>query len=699
MNASDLIAALRRAGAHVGEHVFLGPDVYVELEFAPLLTIESGVVIARGVSLILHDSGLNNVAGAPLRFGRIILRENCYIGANATILCGVEVGARALVGAASLVNRSIPADHVAYGLPARVQGTIAELAARQATHTHDGLLDLPPWRERQTAEQRQHALDEIERFVQNLAAPLLVSRAPEVEDAPAILEASAAEAVAKGSNQQDTNMADTTRNNFFELDASSDTLRDILAQIDRNLVLRPLLGASAETNEGGLSALTLSLPSVQAINHHLSELQRLHSLVYLTDTHTAGRLAKQAINPLIRLVSRKQVLFNRELIDALSQLAMQTPALQQTIDVINELLVGSKRIEHTIATLAERIGPLEAAADEARQHMGDAAQRETRITDLERVTSALAAQSGEFRPWIEALTQEKSNHDTWLTKLTEDKESHERWLHRLGDVIAEVNQRLDGLAERVTRVDATEAALTRWSSQTEQAGAALSDLNQRLDRQSTELHGLSLWVTSLNDRVTDMTRQARDDQERQVADSARPRIIDPESYGLKIAAANGHLRLNLGAGDKPWQGYINIDARDMKGIDVVADVANLPYGAGEITEIASAHVVEHFREHYFRKTLLPYWRHLLRSGGILRIICPDWAAMQARLQNDTMSWETYKLLTFGGQDYVGNDHFAMYTPDSLGKVLSIEGFVNVKVVASDRMNDICPEMELTAERP
>lgn len=168
----ERILALRALGARIGERVFFGPDVYIERDFAPLLKIEDGAVLARGVSVLLHDSGLNNVAGAPLQFGQVILRRNCYIGANSTVLCGLEIGAGALVGAASLVTRDVPAGAVAYGHPARVRGSVAELAARHAQT--DGAarrvfyLTMDAWRDRQTPEQAAQAAAQIDALLRSI---------------------------------------------------------------------------------------------------------------------------------------------------------------------------------------------------------------------------------------------------------------------------------------------------------------------------------------------------------------------------------------------------------------------------------------------------------------------------------------------------------------------------------------------------
>jgi len=48
-----------------------------------------------------------------------IVRRGASIGSNATILCGVEIGERAVVGAGAVVTKSVPAGAVVAGNPAR----------------------------------------------------------------------------------------------------------------------------------------------------------------------------------------------------------------------------------------------------------------------------------------------------------------------------------------------------------------------------------------------------------------------------------------------------------------------------------------------------------------------------------------------------------------------------------------------------
>jgi maltose O-acetyltransferase len=54
------------------------------------------------------------------RIGRVVIHESCHIGARTAILPGVEIGPRTIVGANSVVSRSLPPDSVCAGNPARV---------------------------------------------------------------------------------------------------------------------------------------------------------------------------------------------------------------------------------------------------------------------------------------------------------------------------------------------------------------------------------------------------------------------------------------------------------------------------------------------------------------------------------------------------------------------------------------------------
>jgi maltose O-acetyltransferase len=60
------------------------------------------------------------------RVGRVIIHESCHIGARTIILPGVEIGPRTIVGAGSVVSKSLPAETVCSGSPAKVICTLQE---------------------------------------------------------------------------------------------------------------------------------------------------------------------------------------------------------------------------------------------------------------------------------------------------------------------------------------------------------------------------------------------------------------------------------------------------------------------------------------------------------------------------------------------------------------------------------------------
>ncbi|HMJ69154.1 MAG TPA: acyltransferase [Cyclobacteriaceae bacterium] len=77
------------------------------------------VQTAIGLTLVAgsHDAG----SYEPLSSGMdIVIEGENWIGANVTILGGVTVGRGAIIGAGSVVNKSIPAYTIAAGVPAKV---------------------------------------------------------------------------------------------------------------------------------------------------------------------------------------------------------------------------------------------------------------------------------------------------------------------------------------------------------------------------------------------------------------------------------------------------------------------------------------------------------------------------------------------------------------------------------------------------
>lgn len=168
------------------------------------------------------------------------------------------------------------------------------------------------------------------------------------------------------------------------------------------------------------------------------------------------------------------------------------------------------------------------------------------------------------------------------------------------------------------------------------------------------------------------------------------RILVPEKVGKALATG---IRLNLGCGHIPLDGYINVDQRELPGVDIISDVSNLPFEENSVTEIFSAHVLEHFPQERLRR-LLPYWRSLLKPQGTFRAIVPDGEAMLSGVAAGTYPFEQFREVLFGAQEYEGDFHFNLFTPDSLSNLLFEAGFKEVTVPIKGRPNGDCFEFEI-----
>ncbi len=158
------------------------------------------------------------------------------------------------------------------------------------------------------------------------------------------------------------------------------------------------------------------------------------------------------------------------------------------------------------------------------------------------------------------------------------------------------------------------------------------------------------------------------------------------------------LRLNLGAGHIPLDEYVNVDGRRLPGVDLVAEVGDLPLEPGSVDEIRSSHLLEHFVPSRL-DDLLAYWYRLLAPGGTFRAVVPDAESMIRTFVSGETPWEDLKEVTFGAQEYAGDFHFTMFSHDDLVTTLTDVGFTDVKLVEVGRRNGVCLEMEVVAHKP
>ena len=174
-------------------------------------------------------------------------------------------------------------------------------------------------------------------------------------------------------------------------------------------------------------------------------------------------------------------------------------------------------------------------------------------------------------------------------------------------------------------------------------------------------------------------------------------VVKPSAQDV-IDANEGKIRLNLGCGHIPVEGYINVDARDLPGVDVVADIQRLPYEAESVDEIFSAHLLEHFEISVMEREIMPYWTSLLREGGTMRVIFPDSESMIEDYNKGEMTFDELAHVIMGGQDYDKDYHYTMYNARRVEDLLQKMGLKNIVVVERGRKNGGCRETEMTATK-
>lgn len=95
------------------------------------ITIEDDVMMGSGVHLYVNNHRFDSPHIPIIDQGHyvsepVVLKKGCWLGANVIVLPGVTIGENSVVGAGSLVTRSIPDGVLAAGNPARIIRNLGE---------------------------------------------------------------------------------------------------------------------------------------------------------------------------------------------------------------------------------------------------------------------------------------------------------------------------------------------------------------------------------------------------------------------------------------------------------------------------------------------------------------------------------------------------------------------------------------------
>ena len=124
-------------GALIGENCNINAFCFIEndVKIGNNVTVKCGIYIWDGVLIeddvhlgpnVVFTNDIRHRSKHKFEISRIIIRKGASIGANSTILGGVEIGEYAMTGIGSVITRDIPAFALVYGNPAKQHGWVDE---------------------------------------------------------------------------------------------------------------------------------------------------------------------------------------------------------------------------------------------------------------------------------------------------------------------------------------------------------------------------------------------------------------------------------------------------------------------------------------------------------------------------------------------------------------------------------------------
>lgn len=136
-SSNRYVSYLKKHGVKIGSNVIMRSpkSAHIDLTRPSLITIGDNVVLNHNFSLLTHDfvSGvfLNKYYDFLPSSGHVIIGNNVRFGVNCIVLKGVSIGDNCFIAAGSVVTKSIPANSIAGGVPAKVLCSLDEYYERR----------------------------------------------------------------------------------------------------------------------------------------------------------------------------------------------------------------------------------------------------------------------------------------------------------------------------------------------------------------------------------------------------------------------------------------------------------------------------------------------------------------------------------------------------------------------------------------
>ena len=128
---------LIKHGLVVGSDFQMEKGCNIDANFPWLIEIGNNVTFASNVCLLAHDGSTKKLVGYS-KVGKVSVGDNVFIGFGSIVMPNVRIGDGCVVGANSVVTRSLPNGVVAAGSPAKVLMTVEEFEERTKKVTKSG---------------------------------------------------------------------------------------------------------------------------------------------------------------------------------------------------------------------------------------------------------------------------------------------------------------------------------------------------------------------------------------------------------------------------------------------------------------------------------------------------------------------------------------------------------------------------------
>ncbi|MCY8695680.1 heptaprenylglyceryl phosphate O-acetyltransferase [Bacillus inaquosorum] len=109
----------------VGNQTSFALMVMPDIMFPEKISVGTNTIIGYNTTILAHEYLIHEY-----RIGKVLIGDEVMIGANTTILPGVEIGDGAVVSAGTLVHKDVPAGAFVGGNPMRIIYTKEEMQAR-----------------------------------------------------------------------------------------------------------------------------------------------------------------------------------------------------------------------------------------------------------------------------------------------------------------------------------------------------------------------------------------------------------------------------------------------------------------------------------------------------------------------------------------------------------------------------------------